>query len=105
MQYMPNKPHKWGIKVWTLADAKTGYIWNWNLYTGKAVDDQQHGKGLGHRVVMSLVQPLINLGHHVYCDNFFTSPALFDDLSEHQTGACGTIRSNRVGIPAEVCIL
>lgn len=100
LQYMPNKPHKWGIKVWTLAEAKTGYIYNWQLYTGKAGPDA--GKGLTHRVVTSLCQPLLGRGHHVYCDNFFTSPALFEELADNQTGACGTLRANRVGVPAQV---
>ena len=35
LQYMPKKPHKWGMKAWVLADAANGYVWNWKLYTGK----------------------------------------------------------------------
>jgi hypothetical protein len=101
LQYIPNKPHKWGIKVWTLADSVSGYVYNWSLYTGKTAADPG-GRGLAHRVVTSLCTPLYDLGHHIYCDNFFTSPALFDELSEHQTGACGTLRSNRIGVPAQV---
>ena len=38
LQYMPKKPKKWGMKAWALADSKTGYIWNWKLYTGKDDD-------------------------------------------------------------------
>ena len=34
VQYMPKKPTKWGIKAWVLADSKSGYAWNFNLYTG-----------------------------------------------------------------------
>ena len=26
LQYIPNKPYKWGLKVWTLAELKTGYV-------------------------------------------------------------------------------
>jgi hypothetical protein len=101
LQYIPNKPHKWGLKVWTLADAKSGYVWNWMLYTGKHTHDQQ-ARGATHQIVMTLCDPLLNLGHHVYCDNYFTSPALFEDLADNQTGACGTLRVNRVGVPREV---
>ena len=32
---MPKKPTKWGIKAWVLADSRSGYVWNLNLYTGK----------------------------------------------------------------------
>ncbi|XP_060076855.1 piggyBac transposable element-derived protein 4-like [Ylistrum balloti] len=35
IQYIPSKPHKWGLKVWTLAESKTGYMYNWEMYTGK----------------------------------------------------------------------
>ena len=35
-------------------------------------------------------------------DNFYTSPALFKDLRERGFESCGTIRSNRVGIPDDI---
>ena len=35
IQYMPKKPHKWGMKAWVLADLSNGYVWKWELYTGK----------------------------------------------------------------------
>ena len=35
LQYMPKKPHKWGIKAWVLSEAKSGYTWNFQLHTGK----------------------------------------------------------------------
>ena len=103
LQYIPSKPHKWGIKTWTLADSATSFVYNWQLYTGKLPDDGR-GLGVAHRVVMSLCQPVLQKGHHLYCDNFFSSPALFHDLAEHQTGACGTLRANRIGVPAAVSI-
>lgn len=34
IQYLPNKPTKWGMKAYLLADSSTGYVWNWRLYTG-----------------------------------------------------------------------
>ena len=34
IQYMPKKPTKWGMKAFVLADSKTGYLYNWHLYTG-----------------------------------------------------------------------
>ena len=35
LQYMPKKPTKWGMKAFVLADSRTGYVYNWKLYTGK----------------------------------------------------------------------
>ena len=96
IQYMPNKPHKWGMKAWVLADSSNGYVWNWELYTGK--QEREDGVGLAHQVVMSLTRPLQNKGYHIYCDNFYSSPALFEELSTVGFQACGTVRSNRRGL-------
>ena len=35
IQYMPDKPTKWGMKAYVLADSHSGYIYNWVLCTGK----------------------------------------------------------------------
>ena len=34
-QNMANKPGKWGIKVWSIVDSKTGYYLNGKIYLGK----------------------------------------------------------------------
>ena len=53
IQYMPKKPHKWGIKAWVLADSSNGYTWGWKLYTGKK-EGESSDLGLSHRVVIDL---------------------------------------------------
>ena len=102
LQYLPKKPHKWGMKAWVLADSTNGYTWGWQLYTGKEDGRMEHG--LAHRVVMQLVddERLEGKGYVVFTDNFYTSPSLFQDLAEKGFGACGTARRDRRGIP--VCI-
>ena len=66
------KTQKWGMKVCVLADAKTAYTWNWDLYSGK--EESPSPDSLATRVVLCLVEGLQNMGHHVYFDNFYTSP-------------------------------
>ena len=34
---MPKKPTKWGIKAWVLADSRTGYVHNLQLYSGNSI--------------------------------------------------------------------
>ena len=35
-------------------------------------------------------------------DNYFTSPALFEDLFHHKINACGTVRHDRRGMPRDI---
>jgi hypothetical protein len=77
-QYVPLKPTKRGIKVWVRADPHNGYVGDFQVYTGRT--DNTPEINLGGRVVLDLMQPLLDLGYHVYTDSFFTSPfhILFD---------------------------
>ena len=52
-------------------------------------------------VVLRLVEPICGRGHHLYTDNYYTSPLLFAELRSRGFGACGTLRLNRRGIPSE----
>ena len=54
-----------------------------------------------HAVVLKLLEGLENRGHHVYMDNY-TSPRLFQNLRHLGFGACGTVRTNRRGVPDEI---
>ena len=102
LQYLPKKPHKWGMKAWVLADATNGYTWGWKLYTGK--EDGRMEMGLAHRVVLELVDDvrLQQKGYVVVTDNFYSSPALFHDLAQRGFGAVGTARKDRRGIPLAI---
>lgn len=98
-QYMPKKPTKFGIKVWVAADASNGFAVNHKVYLGR--DGERSEEGLGYDVVTGLIQPFVNKNHHVYFDNFFCGVKLLEDLLDVGTYACGTVRVNRKGLPAE----
>ena len=53
-------------------------------------------------IVLELAKGLENRGHNLYCDNYYTSIPLFSSLQRLGFGACGTVRSNRRGVPKEV---
>ena len=55
-----------------------------------------------HAVVLKLLEGLENHGHHIYMDNYYTSPSLFQNLRHPGFGACGTVRTNRRGVPDEI---
>ena len=48
---------------------------------------------------MELMQRYLNKGHHLYVNNWYTSPLLFELLHRNKTGAYGTVRKNRHGLP------
>ncbi|KAK3108149.1 hypothetical protein FSP39_002030 [Pinctada imbricata] len=99
-QYVPLKPTKRGIKVWMRADPHNGFVNEFQVYTGK--EGRTAEKGLGERVVRDLSRSIWGNYHHIYCDNYFTSIQLFNDLAENKTYACGTIRTNRKGLPPTI---
>ena len=51
------------MKAWFLADSKSGFIWKWNLYTGKE-EAAPSSDSLGIRIELNLV---------IYFDNYYTS--------------------------------
>ena len=102
IQYMPNKHHhKFGIKLWMLCEASTGYAYHMNMYRGRKRGEPPE-ENATYNIVMRLMNPILDLGYHVFLDNYFSSPKLFRDLYNHSTLATGTCRKNRKGIPPSV---
>ena len=95
-QYMPQKPDKFGIKFWVLADVETKYCYNIIPYLGR---DESRVENLGTHVVMRLMEPLYNKGYSITTDNFFTSKHLAELLLQKRTTVTGTIRANRRELP------
>lgn len=98
-QYMPKKPTKWGIKVWTLADSRNGYVSNFDIYLGKAPPDQQAEHTLSTRVVLNLSKPFYHSNRHMFFDNYFNSQVLCEELLKLDLYACGTLNANRYPPP------
>ena len=99
-QFIKDKPTKWGIKLWVLADSSNGYTIDFNIYIGKAAGRAVSANGLGYDVVMRLMAPYFNLGYHLFVDNFYSSLTLFKDLYENGVLATGTILDTRRSFPA-----
>ncbi|XP_005091401.1 piggyBac transposable element-derived protein 4 [Aplysia californica] len=96
-QYIRNKPTKWGIKVWCVAEAETGYMLNFRFYTGKI--NEPMTDGVGHHVVMNCAADYLGKYHCIYFDNYFSSVRLAEDLLKKKTYSCATVRTNRKGWP------
>ena len=70
------------------------------FYIGKDDSPGTADVGMTQAVVMRLVDPNKGRGHHVYMDNYYTSPQLFSDLCDIGFGVCGKVQVNRRGLPA-----
>ena len=82
-QFIKDKPTKWGIKLWVLADSSNGYTVDFNIYIGRAAGQEVGANGLGYDVVMRLMTPYYNKGYHLFVDNFYSTLILFRDLFEN----------------------
>lgn len=98
-QYMPNKPHKWGIKLFVLCDS-AGYAYRFEIYNGagdNVVLDGQPDLGSTANVVVRLSQTIPDYKHHIlYFDNFYTSLPLLVYLRARGIYSLGTVRVNRI---------
>jgi len=89
--YNPRKPHKWGIKIYQVCDAATGYCCNFKIQAGESTNVRS--------LVLDLMRDYLGQGHELYVDRYYTSVALFCDLWEQRTVAVGTCMMNRRGLP------
>lgn len=101
-QYMPLKPIKRGYKVWVRSDSRTGYMYQFQIYTGKA-DSGNVSTDLGGKVVQHLCETLKGSNSHVTFDNFFSSYELMETLLTWNVYATATVRCNRRNLPVLAC--
>ena len=102
LQYMPKKPTRFGIKVWVIAEAKTGYVLDFTIYTGATESTDGKKTNLGQKVVLKLMEQYRGKGHCLFVDNFYTSPSLLLELLDQGTFCTGTVRTNRKGFPKQL---
>jgi hypothetical protein len=88
---MPNKPKKWGVKVWYLADLKSKFVYNFEIYCGKNANGPK-GKVPTHvgecnmacNVVLGLMEDLKGKVHVLMTDSYFSSIRLFTELANRE---------------------
>lgn len=96
-QYMPNKPHKRGFKVFALCD-DSGILHDFEVYTGKIHPvEGEPDLGASSNVVLKMSKTIPHGKNHLlYFDNWFTSIPLATHLASKEIYCLGTVRMNRV---------
>ncbi|CAG5033836.1 unnamed protein product [Parnassius apollo] len=89
--YNKDKPDKYGMKVYMLCDAETGYILRMVPYVGDSKSVET--------IIAELSEPYFGKWHTIYMDRFFTSPTIADLLWLKETRTVGTVMANRRGLP------
>uniref|UniRef100_A0A1I8HKK7 CCHC-type domain-containing protein n=3 Tax=Macrostomum lignano TaxID=282301 RepID=A0A1I8HKK7_9PLAT len=106
-QYIPAKKARYGIKIYCLCEAKTGYVCNFLVHSSRAENDKFgqdlgcEGLSMSEKVLVETCRYVLDLGYHVVCDSWFGSHRLADYLLHHGTLLTCTVRANR-GVPVEL---
>ncbi|ENN74459.1 hypothetical protein D910_05403 [Dendroctonus ponderosae] len=100
-QFIHGKPIRYGYKLWVGATRLSFVSW-FEPYQGASTNISKiySDYGVGPAVVLECADVLLkkwpDKKHHLYFDNFFTTIALIEKVSEMGLYATGTLRENRI---------
>lgn len=97
-QYLPNKPKKWGFKLFVVCDTM-GYAYKFEIYSGSSEKCAEGEPDLqaSANIVVRLLREVPRFENYiVYFDNFYTTIPLLVYLRTQGILAVGTIRRNRI---------
>ena len=96
-QYNQKKPKKWGYKIFVLCGVD-GLINNFEIYDGaiQTCPGQPEIMSSGNIVLRLLQNIPRNVGHKIYCDNWFTGMNLVSICEKEGIHYVGTARLNRL---------
>ncbi|UYV81889.1 hypothetical protein LAZ67_21000042 [Cordylochernes scorpioides] len=94
-QYMPNKSAKYGLKFYTISDARAFYTFNFEIYCGKQPDGPYKKSNSPDDIVKRLITPIFGTSRNI-TDNWYTSYKLSQDLlTEHKLTLVGTLKNKK----------
>ena len=91
---MPMKPVKHGYKVWCLADSRTGFISQFDIYSGRK-DTQCSSSSFAESVVLSLCDVYIHSHRLITFINFFHIISALESNEQRGLYAVGMVRGSR----------
>lgn len=100
-QYMPNKPARYGIKIFVMADSRTYYTAEMEIYAGKQNAGPYDVSNSPLDLVKRMVEHIKGSNRNVVMDNWFNSFPLITELYENYgLTVLGTLRKNKPEIPS-----
>lgn len=102
IMYNSQKPTKWGIRIYVLANANIGYIQTILPYYDCFTIEKlvRPNLPISTRIILQLYQNLLRsnpeaAGYHIFTDRYFTSIPLADALLNMKCRITGTIQTNK----------
>jgi len=101
--YIPNKPDKYGLKVFSTVDARTFYTTHLEIYAGTQPDGPFKIENSTGAVTERMCLHLSGTRRNITMDRWFTGFQIVKRLLEvHQLTVVGTIQSNRRELPHQI---
>lgn len=98
--YIPNKPKKFGIKVFATVDSRTFYTNHMEIYAGVQPDGPYKLNNSTEAVTLRMCQHFSGTGRNITMDRWFTGINVVGKLlTEHRLTVVGTIKTNKREIP------
>lgn len=102
-QFMKNKPAKYGIKIFTLTDAKMFYVKDMEVYVGTQPANSPYlQSNKPHDIVIRLASQIEGTGRNITGDNWFSSIPLARELLQKKITYVGTLKKNKKELPPEL---
>lgn len=93
-----SKSARYGIKIYVVTDAKTAYVLNMIVYTGRDMNEIDGGTKKTVSIVRKLLEKYRYTYRHVFVDRFYTSFDLLKNLTADGIKLTGTLMANRLPI-------
>ena len=102
--YILTKRTRFGFKMYSVNEFESGYIYKSLLHTGKEMTEKLAGdyKYVATKIAVDLMHDLLDIGHTLFIDNWYSSFELSKLLLSHSTDTVGTICADHKDLPAEV---
>ena len=98
-QYLPRKPIRCGVEIWTVCDSQSSYAWNMQVYREKAASGASE-KTRDRRVLLVMAKGL--RGRYITCSRVFTSYELGQQLLKRKMTVVGEVIKNKPKLPTAV---
>ena len=99
-QYIKNKRHKYGIKIYELC-THDELVLSAEIYGGRGFNGVNN-LGQTAAIVLKLMKPYLEKRYHVFTDSYYNSVSLTEFLSSKGTYITGTLRKDRKRNPKKI---